>query len=298
VADLPPVGTRVSLRYRRPAGSVPPLTDVIGHLIETGARLKVETKTGAVVEIAPDDVVAVRALTAAPVRTSQIRATEHAAALAWPGTEQMWIDGWLLRGAGGHTHRANSAVPLDINADVTAIPAIVEWYAQRDQTPWLAVPDRLLALPKGVPAHLETVVMVRHLAAGEPDPTVTLTPSPGEHWMRLYERDIPVEVLTAVVDGNVVFGTRTDAAVGRAAVTSAPDGIRWAGLSAVRVADGQRRHGHARALCSALMAWAAGQGASDCYVQVLVDNAAAIALYEQLGFTATHRTRYIDARSL
>jgi hypothetical protein len=113
---------------------VPPLTDVIGHLIETGARLKVETKTGAVVEIAPDDVVALRALTAAPVRTSQIRATEHAAALAWPGTEQMWIDGWLLRGAGGHTHRANSAVPLDINADVTAIPAIVEWYARRDQT--------------------------------------------------------------------------------------------------------------------------------------------------------------------
>ena len=59
MADLPAVGTRVSLRYRRPAGSVPPLTDVIGHLIETGARLKVRTKTGAVVEIAPDDVVAV-----------------------------------------------------------------------------------------------------------------------------------------------------------------------------------------------------------------------------------------------
>jgi hypothetical protein len=38
--------------------------------------------------------------------------------------------------------------------------------------------------------------------------------------MRLYERDIPVDVLTAVVDGDVVFGTRTDAAVGRAAVTS------------------------------------------------------------------------------
>ena len=56
MADLPAVGTRVSLRYRRPAGSVPPLTDVIGHLIETGARLKVRTKTGAVVEIAPDDV--------------------------------------------------------------------------------------------------------------------------------------------------------------------------------------------------------------------------------------------------
>ena len=74
MADLPAVGTRVSLRYRRPAGSVPPLTDVIGHLIETGTRLKVQTKTGAVVEIAPDDVVAVRALTAAPMRTRRAMA--------------------------------------------------------------------------------------------------------------------------------------------------------------------------------------------------------------------------------
>ena len=298
MADLPAVGTRVSLRYRRPAGSVPPLTDVIGHLIETGTRLKVQTKTGAVVEIAPDDVVAVRVLTAAPMRTSQIRATEHAAALAWPGTEQTWIDGWLLRGAGGHTHRANSAVPLGLGANTAAIPAIAEWYAQRGQTPWLAVPDRLLAVPKSVPVHLETVVMVRDLPAGEPDATVTLAPQPDEHWLRLYHSDVPVDVLTAVVDGAVTFGTRTGAAVGRAAVTTAPDGHRWAGLSAVRVADDQRRRGHARALCSALMAWAEGQGARSSYVQVLVDNAAAIALYERLGFTAAHRTRYIDARSL
>ena len=99
MTGLPAVGTRVSLRYRRPEGSDPPLTDVIGHLLQTGPRILVRTKTGAVVEIAADDVVAVRALTDAPVRTSQIRAMEHAAALAWPGTEQQWIDGWLVRGA-------------------------------------------------------------------------------------------------------------------------------------------------------------------------------------------------------
>ena len=108
------------------------------------------TKTGAVVEIAADDVVAVQALTGAPVRTSQIRAMEHAAALAWPGIEQQWIDGWLLRGARGHTHRANSAVPLGVEAGVDAVPAIVDWYSERGQTPWLAVPDRLLTLPQGV----------------------------------------------------------------------------------------------------------------------------------------------------
>jgi ribosomal protein S18 acetylase RimI-like enzyme len=65
-------------------------------------------------------------------------------------------------------------------------------------------------------------------------------------------------------------------------------------MSAVRVAETRRREGHARALCLALMAWATERGAHRCYVQVLVDNAPAIALYERLGFTTQHRARYID----
>ncbi|MGH3676975.1 MAG: N-acetylglutamate synthase, CG3035 family [Mycobacterium sp.] len=296
--NLPAVGTRVSLRYRLPTGSVPPLTDVIGHLMQTDPRVRVQTKTGAVVEIAPGDVVAVRALTAVPVRTSQIRATEHAAAMAWSGIEQRWLDGWLLRSANGHTHRANSAVPLGVEADAGALPAIIDWYAHRGQTPWLAVPDRLLRLAKDVPVQLETVVMVRELPDGEPDTTVKLAPRPDEQWLRMYERKIPVDVLTAVIDGVVVFATRGAAGVGRAAVTVTPDGTRWVGLSAVRVAEDQRRHGHARALCSALLAWGAQQGATRTYVQVLADNAVAIELHESMGFTTQHRTRYIDARNL
>jgi N-acetylglutamate synthase len=65
---LPPVGTRVSLRYRRPAGSVPPLTDVVGYLLATDPVVRVRNKRDEVVEIAPVDVVAVRAIGDPPVR--------------------------------------------------------------------------------------------------------------------------------------------------------------------------------------------------------------------------------------
>ncbi|HJT95957.1 MAG TPA: GNAT family N-acetyltransferase, partial [Mycobacterium sp.] len=260
--------------------------------------LRVRTKRGDVVQIAAADVVAIKALAAAPVRTSQIRATEQAAAMAWPGVEHQWLDGWLLRAAGGYTHRGNSAVPLGVEADLAALPSIVEWYGSRGLTPWLSVPDRLLRLPDGFQPHLETVVMVGDLLAGEPDSAVTLMPEPDERWLRLYERDVPVDVLTAVVDGEVVFASISGAAVGRAAVTDAPDGSRWVGISAVRVAEDQRRRGHARTLCAALVAWGRGRGATRAYVQVLIDNAAAVALYESMGLRTQHRSRYVDARSL
>lgn len=294
---MPSVGTRVTLRYRLPAGSVPPLTDVIGHLLAVEPQIRVQTKTGAVVEVSPDDVVAVKVLTAAPMRTSQIRATEHAAALAWPGIERQWLNGWLLRAADGHTHRGNSAVPLGFEADLGAVPSIVEWYDSRGLTPWLSVPNRLLRFPFGVDPHLETVVMVRELTSGEPDSAVTLATQPDDQWIRLYRRDVPVDVLTAVVDGEVAFATIADAAVGRGAVTTVDSG-RWLGMSAVRVVEEQRRRGHARTLCAALLAWGGERGATRAYVQVLADNATAITLYESMGFTIQHRSRYVDARSL
>src|ERR1700760_2771577 len=147
MVSWPQPGTRVAVRYRRPAGSVPPLTDAVGHLLGIEPLVRVQTKTGTIVQFAPADAVAVRVLSDAPVRTSQIRALEHAAALAWPGVEQHWLDGWLLRAGHGVTYGANSAVPAANSADQAAIPAIVDWYRSRDLTPRLAIADRLLKLP-------------------------------------------------------------------------------------------------------------------------------------------------------
>lgn len=303
MVELPPVGTRVSLRYRLPAGSERPLNDVVGHLVEVAPTIRVRTKSAELVDVPPGDVMAVRVLTDAPVRNSQIRNLEHAAALAWPGLEQQWLDGWLLRSSGGPSQRANSAVPLEVHANLTAVPAIVAWYRERHATPWLAVPDRLVRLPEATQSSLEVLVMTRELDPDpDPDPDVAerthVADRPDDQWLRSYERDIDVDVLTAVIDGEVGFATRASAAVGRGAVTTAPDGTRWAGMAAVHVASDERRKGHARALCATLLAWGVARGATHAYAQVLADNVAALTLYQSMDFRTQHRMRYVDGRTL
>jgi N-acetylglutamate synthase len=292
--ELPDVGTRVSLRYRLPAGSVPPLSDVVGHLLDIGPELRVRDKHGVVVTLAATDVVSMRPLSAVPVRNSDIRNLEHAAALGWPGVEHEWLDGWLLRFGHGSTRRANSAVPL-LPSPALDTAAIADWYAARGARPLLAAPDRLFRIPPDLPAYGENIVMTRQLtelAAAAAD--ASLAALPNDEWMGLHPRQVPVDVLTAVVDGEVVFATLADAAVGRGAITVAPNGTRWVGLSSVHVAEKARRSGLARTLCEALLAWAADRGATRAYVQVLTENTAATRLYRSMDFTEHHRSRYVS----
>ncbi|MGW0162054.1 N-acetylglutamate synthase, CG3035 family [Mycobacterium sp. NPDC003323] len=284
------VGARVSLRYQIPGG----LTDVVGHLEALQPAVVVRTKSGEVIEIDPADVVSVRELSHTPVRNSEIRALEHAAALAWPGTAQHWHDGWLLRAGAGHTSRANSAVPLLFSASVASVPQIIAWYAERDLDPWLALPERLL--PTKAPGIKPTRMLVRDLSPA-PFTDASLSPIPDARWLRTYERDVPVEILTAVIDGQVTFAG-AGAAVGRGAVTTAPDGTRWLGVSCVRVAESARRQGLARSIFAALSSWGAELGATRTYVQVLDDNTPALTLYGSLGFRLHHRHRYVPASQL
>jgi N-acetylglutamate synthase len=272
MVSWPDLGTRVTVRYRRAKGSVPPLTDAVGHLLAIDPLVRVRTKTGAVVEFAPADVVALRALTDAPVRTAQIRALEHAAAKAWPGDERAWLDGWLLRAGQAAAPVANSAMPLDISAGLSAVPAIVTWYERRGLTPLLAVPDRLLRLPPGMTGEYMERVLVRDVSSGgEPDPAVTLSTGP----------------LSAVVDGELMFGTHPGGATARAALTDAPDGTRWLGLSSIGAADEQT------AVCEALLAWGADRGATRGYL--VTDDTGATNLADSLGFRLHHRRCYIRA---
>lgn len=252
----PDPGTRVTVRYRRPAGSIPPLTDAVGHLVAVGPMVRLQTKTGAIVEFAADDAVALRVLTDSPIRTSAIRALEHVAATARGGGERAWLDGWLLRAGDDIGPSRNSAVPLKLSARLSSVPAIVDWYEQRGREPLLAIPDRLLVLPPGVSDVAAERVLVRDLAATPPIPSDT-APHDAEH----------------------------------VAVADAPDGIRWVGLSVSGLTDES-----AARRCEAALAAGARRGATRGFVEVAENDTVAAGLAHRLGFRLHHGRRYFDPR--
>ena len=57
----------------------------------------------------------------------------------------------------------------------------------------------------------------------------------------------------------------------------------WVGFRAVEVDPAHRRQGLGLAVMAALLEWGAERGATTAYLQVLGDNAPALALYERLG---------------
>ena len=133
-------------------------------------------------------------------------------------------------------------------------------------------------------------MLVRDVHTAEPDPSVRLSARPDDAWFRLCQCEIPVDVLTAVVDGELVFGTHADAAVARAAVTDAP-GRHPLGRP-VGGAGGRSAPDAGRALCEALLAWGASRGATRGYIRVRDDDPGAAGLARSLGFVLHHRARY------
>ncbi|NUS43563.1 MAG: GNAT family N-acetyltransferase [Mycobacteriaceae bacterium] len=308
--DLPPVGARVVVRYRLPEGYAQPLTDVIGELLDTDP-VTVRTTAGEVVAVQPDQVYAMKALGPRPIRTADIRALESAAADAWPGSEHDWIDGWLVRAGYGYTNRANSAVPLGNPGGIattaaSTVDAIAGWYTERDLTPTLVLPDRMVPIPPGWRTYGETQVLAVDLdtvVLPEGPSIVPVDTVPTRSWVDVFAGYDPrvdksaatLEVLSAVRNGLLGFaslGGIPPLAIARGAVTDAPGGRRWVGLSGVHVAPAHRRNGLGTLIGAEVLRWARTHGATHAYAQVAVDNAGALDMYRALGFVEHHRYRY------
>ncbi|MDI9928126.1 GNAT family N-acetyltransferase [Rhodococcus sp. IEGM 1341] len=290
------------------------MTDVIGELVSIDAgAVVVRGRDGTLVQVAAERIVALKPLGPKPIRTSEIRSLEAAAADGWPGVDREWIDGWQLRFGHGFTGRANSAVPLEPGASTApeTLARITARYAACGLTPTLALPDRLGTLPAGWSTYNESAVMaadISKLVLRDGDSATAVTAEPTAEWLdRLYYqgRAAPAgaaEVVSAVRGGTLGFGmigarSSSAAAVGRAAVTTAPDGRCWVGLTSLWVSPEHRRNGLGTLMCGELVRWGREHGATHAYLQVAVENTRAVALYRDLGFEDHHRYRYARPES-
>ncbi|MCX2969681.1 MULTISPECIES: GNAT family N-acetyltransferase [Streptomyces] len=321
------VGKRVSLRsLTDPGADGARLTDTVGVLTSwTDGVLCVTRRNGAAVRVPQERLVAGKVVPPAPARRRDLPAAGYAeltrvAARGWPAVESEPLGGWTLRASGGFTRRANSVLvlgdpglPLD-----AALEHVAAWYARRGLPAYVQVgtgaegADEVLAAAlaeRGWTREASADVRVAGLApaldAAEDPPgaapggaghpvEVRLARAPDAAWLGRYQRlgrAAPEAVRVLGGGPSVWFATVPGgsgdagpaAAIGRCVV----DG-RWAGFTAVEVAPQRRRTGLARAVLAALARRALAEGASAAYLQVERDNAAALGLYERLGFAPHH----------
>lgn len=317
MADPEPfIGDRVVVRYR--LGAATPtdwrgdpdaaVSDVTGILLDDTDPLIVE-RDGAPASIPRSTIVSIRLLSRQTVRNSEIRDLEVAAAHAWPGIESEVIDGWFVRTGHGISRRANSAVPIEFGAraDAATLAAIREWYRFREQPAVLAVPDRLL--PPGQPTGLVDLPAVQVLTMDLTDATddvarqaISHATTPSVEWLRtafgIESSEDPTHAAVASASaGPTTFVSvgpvHQPLSVGRGAVTEAPNGVAWLGITSLFTTPEARGHGHAATVVAGLLAWGIEQGAQRAYLQARTDNRVAGAWYRRLGFGLHHGYRYV-----
>ncbi|MDI9916172.1 GNAT family N-acetyltransferase [Rhodococcus sp. IEGM 1379] len=281
------IGSRVVLRYKLPPGYSHPMTDVIG-VLESTDPITVRRSDGRVVTVSSDQVIALKALAARPIRIGDIRNLEVAAAAGSRGVEQARIDGWLLR-VGHSPGSTDSAIPLGepgSTASRTAetLAGIRAWFADRGRPTTLLLPDRLGTAPPAWLSGGEGIMFAADLD--------NLPPTPQQSTTTL---DVTSDPVAAVAHGMVGSDDTMVLATGRASVTDAPDNRRWVGLTDIDVTDQHRRHGIGALICTDLIAWGRTLGATHAYVAVPENNVAGLATAHALGFVEHHRYRYASA---
>ena len=310
---LASLGRRVSVRRVVSASDGRTVfTDAVGVLESTtNDEIVLTLRSGKTVTFRRDTVVAARLV---PVRGLLLtgRDLEQIAAAGWRGLRTAQLGDWLLREAGGFTGRANSA--LLIGDPGMAMPAAVThvsaWYQARHLPPKFQVP-----LPDSGPAdqwladngwaavdHVRVLVAdIAHLLrAGQPDTgpgrTLAVDPGPDNAWLQAYHYrggELPAHARSVIENGDHLGFASVRSTAGEVhAIARGSVDRKWLGVTAVEVAPAQRRQGLAQAVLVALATWADTLGAHSCYLQVSVDNAAALELYQRAGFVDHHRYHY------
>lgn len=241
------------------------------------------------------------------ISRADIVCIELALSRAWPAAETTGIDGWIWRGSGGGSRRANSVLPVAFSgADVErAIDVVEARYRRLGIRSYFQVIS--LAEPPGLDQRLaargyayeEPCLLLAKRTASAPMPAgVSVADTPSREWLDIYtapltpDRRAAAPGLLAKVPPRRAFLLAHDAEgpVSSALCVVSPDGI--AVVEAVATRADRRRSGSGRQVMDALESWAAAAGATILALQVVEGNTPARRLYEGRAYRSVGAYHY------
>ena len=240
-----------------------------------------------------------------------IHLLEELSGNAWPALQVLLYDGWVLRFAEGYTRRANSITPLYPSALPLAekIASCEAVYAARGQptifkitsAAELAALDDTLDRQGYAPDALTSVQVLDDLAA-LPSPagqTIVAGPDLSDAWLAdfcalsgLEARRLPTirRLLGNIIPARCFMALRQDGETIAAGLGVLERG--HLGIFDVVTAAHRRNQGFGSQLMLSLLHWGRTEGARRAYLQVMLNNAPALHLYEKLGFQEVYRYWY------
>jgi GNAT superfamily N-acetyltransferase len=229
---------------------------------------------------------------------------------ACPALHTLACDGWILRFSDGYTRRANSVNPLyPSSSDLAPKIALCERLYRERGLPTVfklteaSEPRDLEAtlVERGYESVAQTGVYVTDLAdpTGPAGAEVETAWSRTAEWREAFHRMHHVAPERQAVHDRILASislptgfavARQDGCIVGCALGVVQD--EWLGAFDVVVDEACRRQGHGKRLMQGLSAWGRAMGARRAYLQVMRENAAALSLYERLGFQEAYSYWY------
>ena len=240
---------------------------------------------------------------------AEIRMFERMGTGGFAARETIMYDGWQLRFSEGYTGRTNSVsvlYPSAIDPEVK-IRRCEQFYRERGLPCVFKLTDadselRAALEKRGYRAVKPTDLMAADLCgAGMPEGDVVFSAVPTEEWLSAYfafegisdpAAQAAYRRMLEEAPARTCFGALVlDGRIVACASTAAERG--YALLQSVVVDPACRGRGLGRAICRALLAEAAANGAERAYLQVVQGNIPALRLYESLGFRKKYAYCYM-----
>jgi GNAT superfamily N-acetyltransferase len=239
-----------------------------------------------------------------------IRIIEELSLNAWPSLHTILYDGWILRFADGYTKRANSIIPLyssslDLHEKISTCEKI---YKEKNQK----VIYKMTSAP--VPADLDSELESRGYKTDaltsiqlidlsnkitSASTSVILSSELTEEWLEAF-----CTMSNISINNKTVLGQILNLIILKKCFVSITTGSRITACGLGVIQNGYmgifdivtdlsfRKKGFATNIMEGLLSWGKANNAHTAYLQVMLNNEAALKLYEKLGFKEEYKYWY------